>query len=135
MSEIWNSNSNRGQYASISNTEASSLPSSDLSRIIPRQLSTGTMRGTQNVGYGNTKIDGSNNVISVGGTIKLDGNSGTFTVISSATTTDPFLSITSAGLVIKNAQVTFLSITQNGMVLNDGTNDRVLIGKQIGGFS
>lgn len=39
---------------------------SDLSRILPRQLSTGTMRGTQNVGYGTAKIDGSNNRITIG---------------------------------------------------------------------
>lgn len=39
---------------------------SDLSRILPRQLSTGSTRGTQTVGYGNTKIDGSNNRITIG---------------------------------------------------------------------
>lgn len=36
---------------------------SDLSRVIPRQLSTGILRGTQNVGTGTTKIDSSNNRI------------------------------------------------------------------------
>jgi hypothetical protein len=35
-------------------------------RILPRQLSTGSSRGTQTVGYGNTKIDGSNNRITIG---------------------------------------------------------------------
>jgi len=36
---------------------------SDLSRIIPRQISTGFMRGTQGVGSGGAKIDASNNRI------------------------------------------------------------------------
>lgn len=49
------------------------LPTSDLSRILPRQLSTGTMRGTQTVGYGNAKIDGSNNIISVGSPVGTQG--------------------------------------------------------------
>lgn len=42
------------------------LDRSDLSRVLPRQLSTGSTRGTQTVGYGNTKIDGSNNRITIG---------------------------------------------------------------------
>jgi hypothetical protein len=46
---------------------------SDQSRTLPRQVSTGSTRGTQTVGYGDTKIDGSNNVITVGGSILLDG--------------------------------------------------------------
>lgn len=39
---------------------------SNISRMLPRQLSTGSTRGTQTVGYGNTKIDGSNNRITIG---------------------------------------------------------------------
>lgn len=40
------------------------LPGSDQSRILPRQLSIGTLRGTQSVGSG-PKIDSSNNTITV----------------------------------------------------------------------
>lgn len=55
---------------------------SDISRILPRQNSTGILRGTQNVGYGNTRIEGSQNRIILGssagtgnvGSIILDGN-------------------------------------------------------------
>lgn len=47
-------------------SNAINLSSSDISRVLPRQLSTGTLRGTQSVGYGNTKIDGSNNRITIG---------------------------------------------------------------------
>lgn len=34
-------------------------------RMIPRQMVTGSTRGTQTVGYGGTKIDGSNNRITI----------------------------------------------------------------------
>lgn len=62
-----------------------SVKSSDVgsgsNRILPRQVSTGTMRGTQNVGYGNTKIDGSNNRITIGtpdgGTVGMGSIPGT----------------------------------------------------------
>jgi len=57
----------------IDRVQATELPASDLSRVLPRQLSTGTTRGTQTVGYGNAKIDGSNNVISVGSTVGTQG--------------------------------------------------------------
>lgn len=54
---------------------------SDQSRTLPRQISTGSTRGTQTVGYGNTKIDGSNNRITIGtpdgGTIGLGSIPGT----------------------------------------------------------
>lgn len=62
-----------GSNPEIDNVSAASLPQSDLSRILPRQLSTGTMRGTQRVGYGNALIDGSNNIISVGSTQGTQG--------------------------------------------------------------
>lgn len=42
------------------------IPQSDLSRVIPRQLSTGSTRGVQTVGYGKAKLDGPNNRIIVG---------------------------------------------------------------------
>lgn len=44
---------------------AGAIPASDISRVLPRQLSTGSTRGTQTVGYGNTKIDGTNNTITI----------------------------------------------------------------------
>lgn len=62
-----------GTNPEVDNVSAVSLPNSDLSRILPRQLSTGTTRGTQRVGYGNALIDGSNNIISVGSTQGTQG--------------------------------------------------------------
>lgn len=38
------------------------------------------------------------------------------------------------GIEFSDGTVTFLSITKDGLVLNDGTNDRLLLGKQENGF-
>lgn len=38
------------------------------------------------------------------------------------------------GLSFGDGTTTFLTITKDGLVLNDGTNDRILIGKDEGGF-
>lgn len=95
------------------------LMQSDLSRNLPRQMSTGTTRGTQTVGYGNTKIDGSNNRITIGtpdgGTIGLGNIPGT----------DPaeygFFSLDSDGsLVVKIVDGTFY--------VYDGDLDRMQAG-------
>lgn len=50
--------------ATVGSSKEPSLPQSDLSRVIPRQISIGTLRGTQSVGLG-PKIDSSNNTITV----------------------------------------------------------------------
>lgn len=69
-----------GNTAHVDSVKPLELPVSNLSRVLPRQLSSGSTRGTQIVGYGKTKIDGTNNSITVGDTIFLDGNSGNITV-------------------------------------------------------
>lgn len=57
----------KGQKYKISGTGRNpALNQSDISRVLPRQLSTGSTRGTQTVGYGDTKIDGTNNRITIG---------------------------------------------------------------------
>jgi len=58
---------------------------SNLSRTLPRQMSTGSTRGTQIVGYGNTKIDGSKNSITLGTGIILDGTNEIITVENNST--------------------------------------------------
>jgi len=68
------------KYVTPGSGSGGDLPNSNISRVLPRQLSTGTMRGTQTVGYGNTKIDGSNNRITIGDSIVLDGDNDTITV-------------------------------------------------------
>lgn len=115
MPEIWNPSSSRGQYASISNTEASSLPSSDISRVLPRQLSTGTMRGTQNVGYGGVKIDGSNNRITIGAP---DGSSIGMGAIPGSTTNEfGFFALNTDGKVV-------MKIVNGTWYVNDLTTDK-----------
>lgn len=74
MPTNFNNSSNGSQYVDVTHINEGNLPTSDLSRILPRQMSTGTMRGTQNVGYGGVKIDSSNNTITVGDVISISGN-------------------------------------------------------------
>jgi len=91
------------------------LRSSDISRVLPRQLSTGSTRGTQTVGYGNTKIDGSNNRITIG---TPDGGTIGFGAIpGSATNEFGFFSVDSTGkLVMKIVNGTWY------VYRDDGTN-------------
>lgn len=63
---IYKPGSSRVSQISPGSGEQGNSATSDLSRMLPRQISTGTMRGTQNVGSGNAKIDSSNNRITIG---------------------------------------------------------------------
>ena len=95
-----------------------SLPQSDLSRVLPRQLSTGTTRGTQRVGYGDALIDGSNNIISVGST---DGTQGIGSIPNTTNTTNEygFFQTNSANKIIyKQVQGTQLYYNPNDNYLN-----------------
>ena len=69
--------------ASVPSVNPSDINGGSLGRILPRQNSTGSLRGTQTVGYGNTKIDGSNNVITVGDSILLDGDNSIIKIVNS----------------------------------------------------
>lgn len=40
----------------------------------------------------------------------------------------------SHGLSFSDGDTTFLTITKDGLILNDGVTDRILIGKDVGGF-
>lgn len=40
----------------------------------------------------------------------------------------------SYGISFSDGTTTFLTLTKDGIILNDGTNDRILIGKDEGGF-
>lgn len=143
---------NYKQYSphSIRNNEVGSGPAG---RVLPRQVSTGSTRGTQTVGYGNTKIDGSRNVITVGDTIILDGGENVISVgntiaidggenvitvsnddgskigMGAIPGTDQFgfFATNSVGVVI-------MSIVSGALIMNDTTTDRVLLGKDEGGF-
>lgn len=74
------------------------VDSGNTDRILPRQLSTGSTRGTQTVGYGNTKIDGSNNRITIGAP---DGSSiGIGSIPGSITNEYGFFSLNEQGEVV-----------------------------------
>lgn len=103
------------------------IAGSDLSRVLPRQFSTGTMRGTQNVGYGKVKIDGSNNRITIGDT---DGSSIGMGSIPDNSGDVGFFALDTAGNIVwkqvgptsyvYNPQDSYHNVTQNG-ILPDGS--------------
>lgn len=107
---------------------AASTGGSDISRVLPRQLSTGSTRGTQTVGYGTTKIDGTNNTITIGAP---DGSTiGLGAIPNSATNEYGFFSLDANGkLIMKIVNGTkyvydpknsYVNITQDGL-LPDGS--------------
>lgn len=64
MAEIFNDSGSSGKIISSSNiVQSKSIGDLVQDRVLPRQISTGSTRGTQTVGYGSVKIDGSNNRI------------------------------------------------------------------------
>ena len=66
MSDVWPRGGAPVKIISPGSNSNPDLAQSNLSRVLPRQLSTGSTRGTQTVGYGNAKLDGSNNRITIG---------------------------------------------------------------------
>lgn len=145
-------NTRISQFITPGTNKPGVLDQSNLSRVIPRQFSTGTMRGTQRIGYGGVEIDSSNN------TITLNGTPGTAqqTVLSGSglTSTNPdgsasgigaipdttpqeygFFSTDSSGVVIMkivfgtkyvyNPSDSYVNVTQDGL-LPDGSGGFVV---------
>ncbi len=102
------------------------LAQSDISRMLPRQVSTGALRGTQTVGYGGVKIDGSNN------RIILNANDTTVTIGDTSDTDS------TTGVSLKDSSGnTFVTLgkgtdggTTTGLTIYDGDNTRRLLGGQ-----
>lgn len=106
-----------------------SLAGSDLSRSLPRQISTGSTRGTQTVGYGATKIDGTNNTISIGSSILLDGNNEVIQVTSDDG------SIVGLGKIPDNSgQFGFFSLDTNGNLIMKIVNGTKYVYDPANGF-
>lgn len=140
MSTPYNPNSRGGKIVTPGGGSAAGLASSDLSRSLPRQMSTGSTRGTQTVGYGDTKIDGSNNVITVGSSILLDGdndiiqvtsddgsvvglgkipdNSGQFGFFSLDTSGNLIMKIVNGTKYVYDPANGFVNVTQDGLLPN-----------------
>ena len=47
---------------------------------------------------------------------------------------DYAVKLTGDGLMIGDGSITFISITKDGILMNDGETDRILLGKDEGGF-
>lgn len=103
---------------------------SDISRVLPRQLSTGSTRGTQTVGYGNVQIDGSNNRITLGDTLGNDMTIGNYSNSSNSNSISQGF-----GLSIVDSDNSFITLGVNSanksaeMIFNDSQTNRLLIGK------
>jgi len=109
-----------------------SLSQSNISRVLPRQLSTGSTRGTQTVGYGNTKIDGSNNRITVGapdgssvGMGSVPDNSGDFGFFSLDSNGNLIMKIVDGTKFVYNPNEDYVNVTQDGL-LPDGSGGFVV---------
>lgn len=123
MSDIVSENSRRDPIASASYIEDAPIVAAEFSRIHPRQMSTGSLRGAQALSGDKIVIDSSRERIGVG---KLDTTTGDNPTYA--------LNLTRNGIEITDGAITFVSITKDGIILNDGTTDRILIGKDEGGF-
>lgn len=101
------------QFDSVENKSVGEL---SFERIIPRQISSGSTRGTQKVGYGSTEIDGSNNRIVI--TNPLDGTSvGIGTIPGSTTGEFGFFALDEDGNVV-------MKIVGPTRYIYDLTNDK-----------
>jgi hypothetical protein len=137
MSEYGPTGSGYGEVK-IDSIRDNPVDGGDIGRVLPRQVSTGSTRGTQTVGYGDTKIDGSNNVITVGSSIVVDGSASLITVTNSDKSKIGMGRIPNTSqfgfFATNNAGVVIMSIVAGTLIMNDTTTDRVLIGKDPGGF-
>jgi len=88
-------------------------------RMIPRQMVTGSTRGTQTVGYGGTKIDGTNNRITIENS--ADGSSVGMGAIPNTTNEYGFFSLDTEDNVI-------MKIVLGTFYVYDGEDDRMQAG-------
>lgn len=113
-----------GDVVTPGSGKTGSIAQSDISRVLPRQLSTGSTRGTQTVGYGGVKIDGSNN------RIVLDANDTTITIGDTSNDdnqTGINLSDSNDNSLVTLGR-TLGADSTTGLTIYDGTNTRRLLG-------
>lgn len=133
MSTPFNPTNSGSKIISPGNGQGANQANSDISRILPRQLSTGSTRGTQTVGYGNTKIDGSNNRITIGtpdgGTIGLgsipDSTTNEFGFFSTDSSGNVIMKIVNGTMFVFDPANSYVNITQSGL-LPDGSGGFVV---------
>lgn len=112
----------------VENKELSSM---SLARTIPRQVSTGDMRGLQTI-TGELRVadpNGSAPVVSISGTnLSAPISNVKIPIVLGKLESGNY------GIAISDGSITFITITKDGILMNDGVTDRILIGKQDGGF-
>lgn len=96
---------------------AADISGGDTSYVLPRQLGSGSTRGTQTVGYGNVKIDGSNDQIVIGDTT----NTNVLTLGSIFSTVNQ-TGVASSSINSTNGGFGFNLSTGTSATVNIGTN-------------
>lgn len=127
MSTPYTPDGNKNKIVTPGNVQPPNYAKSDLSRNLPRQMSTGSTRGTQIVGYGNVKIDGSNDRISIeaNGTIVNIGDVSDTDNITGVSVIDPTTNQPLAILGRDNS-----TNSTSGLTIYDSTNTRRMLGGQ-----
>lgn len=135
---IYTNSNSTSQTTSQDYLSNAGIPSSTTNYILPRQVGTGSTRGTQTIGVGNINIDGSNNQI----TITNGSNSSSIILGQQSTVSNQsgvaassFTSSNGAfGLSVtdsNNASIN-LGINASGnveLLFDDGTTNRLLVGQ------
>lgn len=139
---IYNPNGSSGDIINQEYIPNTTLATSDINYLYPRQVGTGSTRGTQTIGVGNINIDGSNDQIDItsttgGSSIVLGQQSSSVNQSGVATSSIPGSSGT-FGLSItgSNGASLVFGVNQGGNVegtFNDGVTNRLLIGQNKAG--
>lgn len=130
MSTPYNPKNSGSSIITPGNTAQGSIIQSDISRTLPRQISTGSLRGTQTVGYGSVKIDGSNNRIVIG-----DTNGDSLSIGSIQANLGNSNNIAGFGLSVIDNNNSFITLgldanNESQLVYNDAITNRMFIGNQ-----
>lgn len=140
---IYTNNTSTNQIITQNYLPDSGIPSSSTDYILPRQVGTGSTRGTQTIGVGNINIDGSNNQI----TITNNNTSSPSTIILGQQTltsgqngvaTSSVSSSGAFGLSVTDSNNASINLGINAsdnveLLFNDGTVNRLLVGKNAAG--
>lgn len=137
---LYSNGSSTNQIITQSYLSSSGIPSSSTDYILPRQVGTGSTRGTQTIGVGNINIDGSDNQISI-----TNGSNNSSIILGQQSTVSNQAGVAASsftssnggfGLSVtdsNNASIN-LGINSNGnveLLFNDGTNNRLLVDSEV----
>lgn len=122
---IYDPKGSTSQIVSQSYLSNTGIPSSSTDYILPRQVGTGSTRGTQTIGVGNINIDGSNDQITLGQN-SISSSSTASIVIGAQSSTTSQNGVATSSIASSNQGFGFSVTDVNGTiltlgVLNDGT--------------